>query len=449
MNLQHLFFAFSLFIIQISFGVSQSYPETQTITGLPSQNQSIYTGWIVGDTPSGSLYYYNLYTKDATDLNSTDTPLIIYLKGRPGSPATMSAFMEVGPYLAILADESWQNFSVRPNPNSWTKDYHLLMIDNPLGTGFSILQNNYSINSTEQTVDNLITFLTRFFELYPSVVNMPIYLYGRSYGAKWASTLAYKWLQTEGLQEVPLAGLILAHGIVDPLLQLTYSESAFSFGVIDWKQKQVLEEQESRIAGFLKNNDLVNATKAWDWIRDYVQSPNVTGGMWVYNYVTYFDPAYGLPLEYLGIVYAYMLLSSPNFLYQTTFQIPEALNYSLASDLVSVPLLQTGDFANSTKYALEYVLDQGLDTLTFAGQFDPVINYVGIMNYVQALDWHGKEPLPESTKKFLTVNNSVAGSYHKQDNLVVAVVNKAGHYGTYDQPATIAVLLRCFIHDSL
>lgn len=448
MNLQHLFLVFSLVVTQFGLGISQSYPETLNITGLPSQDKIIYAGWIVGDTDSGSLYYYNLFVKDGTDLNLT-YPVIIYLEGGPGSPATMSAFSEVGPYLATSVDSAFENISIIPNPNSWTKDYNVLVIDNPLGTGFSVLQNNYTVNSTDQTADNLITFLNRFFEIYSPLVNMPIYIYGRSYGAKWASTLAYKWVQTDAIKGVPLAGLILAHGVVDPLLQLTYSESAFSFGVIDWSQKQELADMESNITELLNNNDLVNASLAWNGIREYVQDPNVTGGLWLYNYIVYSNPAIGFPIEYLPLVSAYLFISSPNSLYRTVFQIPDGLNYSQASDLVTAPLQQTGDFANSTKYAVEYVLDQGLDTLIFAGQFDPVVNYVGMMNYVQALNWNGTEALINTTKNFLTVTNSVAGAYQKQDNLVVAVINKAGHYGTFDQPVAIATLLDGFINDSL
>ena len=137
-----------------------SYPEAYSITGFPLQNQSIYGGWIEANFSTGSLLYYHLYSKNGTDINSTsndiNTPVIIYLEGGPGDPTTFTAFTEIGPYLAYADNIDSTNITLKINPNSLAQNYHLLVLDQPVGTGFSVRKGNDVVVSASQAADNLL-----------------------------------------------------------------------------------------------------------------------------------------------------------------------------------------------------------------------------------------------------------------------------------------------------
>jgi len=66
----------------------------------------------------------------------------------------------------------------------------LLLIEQPLGTGYSQLNNPNPIKSTEEAAVDFEAFLIRFFELYPSLKENPLFLVGQSYGGHWIPVFA-------------------------------------------------------------------------------------------------------------------------------------------------------------------------------------------------------------------------------------------------------------------
>ncbi|CAF1317606.1 unnamed protein product, partial [Didymodactylos carnosus] len=60
----------------------------------------------------------------------------VFLVGGPGGSSLFGLFTEQGP---ILID---QNMSLAQRNITWNSKYHLLYIDNPVGTGFSFTNND-------------------------------------------------------------------------------------------------------------------------------------------------------------------------------------------------------------------------------------------------------------------------------------------------------------------
>ena len=69
--------------------------------------------------------------------------------------------MEIGPYR--LKDES----TLRENEGSWNEFANLLFVDNPVGTGFSYVDTDSYIHELDEMADQFITFLSKFFEIFP------------------------------------------------------------------------------------------------------------------------------------------------------------------------------------------------------------------------------------------------------------------------------------------
>ena len=61
--------------------------------------------------------------------------IMLKWKGGPGSTGFFGLLKEHGPILADV-DPTGMPF-VKENPYSWTKNYSVIYVDNPVGTGFS------------------------------------------------------------------------------------------------------------------------------------------------------------------------------------------------------------------------------------------------------------------------------------------------------------------------
>ena len=68
---------------------------------------------------------------------------------------------------------------------------NVLFIDNPVGTGFSYVDNNevFTTNNT-QIAEDLVTFTKGFLDIYPQFKTVPLYIFSESYGGKMAAEYA-------------------------------------------------------------------------------------------------------------------------------------------------------------------------------------------------------------------------------------------------------------------
>ena len=107
------------------------YEEAQALTKvkLDGWNASqLHSGFITIDKTTDS----NTYFVFAPALSKrTDAPVLLWLQGGPGASSLFGMFTEIGPF---DIDEGMQ---VAPRAHSWNRNYSLLFLDNPLGTGFS------------------------------------------------------------------------------------------------------------------------------------------------------------------------------------------------------------------------------------------------------------------------------------------------------------------------
>lgn len=147
----------SLVLIAIlSIATAIDYPNKTDITGkLPNYPFSgdMYTGYIVVDEASQANLFYHLYAINQG--KTTDAgPLIIWLQGGPGCSSMAGDFMEMGPVLINAASSNTcgsdcnleDNFQVIRNDYTWNNVAHMLFIDQPTGTGFSI-SNGFNVST--------------------------------------------------------------------------------------------------------------------------------------------------------------------------------------------------------------------------------------------------------------------------------------------------------------
>jgi len=263
-------------------------------------------------------------------------------------------------------------------------------------------------------------------------------------------TLLYKWLQDEKFARVNVAGMILGNGLVEPISQFRITDTAYNLGIINYKQKEYLLKEERKMHHLYKNGSWPSATLVYTDIRTYLQDINETGGVWNYNFLLYLpDWNHTVPPEYATFAWASTALTDSSSDLRSLLQIPQDLDYEALSSAVELPLVLSGDFMNSTVYAVEFILKQEIPTLIYAAQFDATILYPGTIEYVSELKWKGKAHWNKATKSpwYNETNQTVAGYYQEYGNLHFAMINGAGHFSIFDKGENVLLLVDTFINN--
>nr|XP_027218685.1 retinoid-inducible serine carboxypeptidase-like [Penaeus vannamei] len=92
----------------------------------PRIKQGKETWGYVSVREGAHMFFWLYYT--TADVDYKQRPLVIWLQGGPGGSSTgVGNFLEIGP----------QDPQLNNRTSAWTKEVNILFVDNPVGTGFS------------------------------------------------------------------------------------------------------------------------------------------------------------------------------------------------------------------------------------------------------------------------------------------------------------------------
>ncbi|XP_063635078.1 uncharacterized protein LOC134805779 isoform X2 [Cydia splendana] len=93
----------------------------------------------------GAFLFYWLYYADGTTDGAYRKPLVIWVQGGPGLAATgIGNFAEFGPL----------DMEMQPRNHTWVNGRNVLLIDHPVGTGFSYATNDSLLVKTDREMGN-------------------------------------------------------------------------------------------------------------------------------------------------------------------------------------------------------------------------------------------------------------------------------------------------------
>nr|XP_018917913.1 PREDICTED: venom serine carboxypeptidase-like isoform X2 [Bemisia tabaci] len=172
--------------------------------------------------------------KDEVEDLKNEVPLLLWLQGGPGASSLIGLFLELGP-LSVRNESGI--FKVRKNEYTWGKEFSLLFIDQPVGTGFSFTDNSdgYAKNLTMSS-DQLYDALTQFFAIHGDYEENPFYITGESY-----------------------AGIAVGNGFTDPSSMLYYSKYLFQLGLIDINARTTMEKIEEYTKSLIESKQYILA----------------------------------------------------------------------------------------------------------------------------------------------------------------------------------------------
>jgi len=326
----------------------------------------------------------------------------------------------------------------------------LLTIDNPVNAGYSYSGNSSTINSTQEAAVQLINFLSRFYQIFPSLQKNPVYVAGRSYGGHWAPSLATQIVKQNykvGSITMNLKGIFLMDGLVSLANQSHWADLYYASGSMLQLNKDNLKAQEINEMMLAWQKQYENATFAFLKLQSYMASASgdnyvnnlrqkeYNGGGSIQQRQAQTAASYYLSLKWTNISTA-----------RTQFHIPLAVNFTQESGFCEDPFFYSGDFGTDLSDNLNYLLSNSIKVCAFAGQDDGNIGYPGLISLINGLSWPSIKKFRTSEKKFLYSNNgTIIGTQKSYQNLAMAVLNNCGHLATIDQPNGVYTLLSQFV----
>jgi len=94
-----------------------------------------------------SVLGFTFYGKENT-ADITKVPTVLWLNGGPGSSSQLGNFFELGPHFIVPG--MMTPFDIVRNNHSWTREYNVLFVDQPVGTGLSYADPAFN-SSTNKT----------------------------------------------------------------------------------------------------------------------------------------------------------------------------------------------------------------------------------------------------------------------------------------------------------
>lgn len=378
--------------------------------------------------PDAEMFYW-LMRSDSSD-NDT-RPLVIYLAGGPGDGSSgISNFAEVGPF----------DMDGNERRDSWLTVADLLFIDAPVGSGFSYVRENRTFSTDNQMiVEDLILGLKMFLSIHPEYKIVDTYLFGESYGSRYAIATGneiHKQVNA-GLIELSLKGVGLGSPWIDPLISTKASADAYyAFSLIDKREKEMIDSKVNQMEAAMNDG---NETQVYELMMDTLT-------------YTYFKTFQANPdnvilktsrSEFYTPIDVFMNRSD----IRHKLNIPPNVTYFGQKDMARNSL--SSDSIQSVRHEVEHMLNNtDIKVIVYGGQLDVNVPLMGIQELLDVLNWSGSHGFREAEKSLFfsdTNSNSTRTSkvFKKEhENLSLFSFTNAGHFVPIDQPEAALQMLK-------
>ncbi|XP_057806085.1 serine carboxypeptidase-like 50 [Salvia miltiorrhiza] len=421
--LNHLFFFF--------LSITAVLRHSTAVSPFPKEALPNRSGYLTVNSTTGSAIFYTFYEAQNSynNTSSSQTPILIWLQGGPGCSSMLANFYEFGPWLVK------QDLSLGPNPGSWNRIFGLLFLDNPIGSGFSIAASTQEIPRNQYDVaEHLFVAIKKFIGLDATFKSRPVYITGESYAGKYVPAIGYYILKKNPSlkfeSRVNLAGVAIGNSLTDPELQVaTHAVNAYNLGLINDKQKALLEEIQLEAVGHVRRGRWGEATDARTRVLNTLE--NMTGLATLYDFTRLIPYQDDLVAEFLNNVEAKRALGAN-----------ESMVFELCSDVVGDVLKD--DVMKSVRYMAEFLV-KNTRVLLYQGQCDLRDGVVSNLAWMKEMDWDAIGEFLDAERKVWRVDGKLAGYVQRWKSLTHAVVMNAGHLVPTDQPINSQVMIEDWV----
>ncbi|XP_047967848.1 serine carboxypeptidase-like 51 [Salvia hispanica] len=397
--------------------------------------------------PKAHMFWWYYRSPYRTEDPNKPWPIILWLQGGPGASGVgIGNFEEIGPLDSYL----------KPRNSTWLKKADLLFVDNPVGTGYSFVEDlDLLVKTDYEAADDLTTLLIEIFNRNQTLQKSPLYIVAESYGGKYAVTLGLTALKAieAGKLKLKLGGIALGDTWISP------EDFVFSWGPLlkdvsrldnnGLKKSNSLAEQ---IKQELETGKFVEATESWSDLESVISSSSNSVDFYNFLLDSGMDPvslSASVLSQQISIRRYSRYLNSlrrdtpdgdgdidklMNGVIKKKLKIPKSVVWGGQSDSVFSAL--EGDFMKPRIDEVDQLLAKGVNLTIYSGQLDVICSTKGTEAWVEKLKWGGLKTFlsMERTPLYCGKETITKGFTRSYKNLHFYWILGAGHFVPVDQP---------------
>ncbi|KEH29940.1 putative carboxypeptidase C [Medicago truncatula] len=433
----------------------------QNVTAFKNQDGSEEWGY-VQVRPKAHMFWWRYKSPYRVEDSSKPWPIILWLQGGPGASGIgIGNFEEVGPL----------DTSLKPRNSTWLLKGDLLFVDNPVGTGYSFVEDEKLFVKTDvEAATDLTTLLIKLFNKDENLQKSPLYIVAESYGGKFAVTLglsALKAIEDKKLK-LTLGGVALGDSWISPEdFVLSWGPLLKDVSRLDDNGLEKSNSIAQRIKKQLEDGKFNDATDSWGELENEISisSNNVD----FYNFLVDAGSGSDISAMAVGLLkersrkrYSKYLTSlrtrssSPggddalgtllNGVIKKKLKIiPENVTWGGQSNEVFTYL--EADFMKPRIDEVDQLLAKGVNVTIYNGQVDLICATKGTEAWVRKLKWEGLKSFlgKDRTPLYCGSNKSTKGFFKSYKNLQFYWILGAGHFVPNDQPCVSLQMIASII----
>lgn len=401
--------------------------------------------------PENNTHYFYWKFVDQHKIPEAENRTIFWLNGGPGCSSMDGALMEAGPFRINEKGE------VTYNDGSWHKSGDIVFVDQPSGTGFSY--SDVFEHELNEVSAHFLTFLRKYFELFPEDASNEIFLAGESYAGQYIPYIANGILNynKNALTPYNLKSLLIGNGWISPneqsLSYLPYSVQAGIISASNPKWSAILKQHEK----CQKIVDKIDFYYDDNVIHDFEVSSSECEA--VLNLILDASRDTEADIDQACFnMYDYTLKDSypscgmnwpPDLTTVTPFlnnkEVQDDLNLNVLKNWKECSGSVSRNFGASSSLPAVHLLPgllEQIEIVLFHGNRDIICNYIGAESMIKKLKWNGKKGFDKDTKPFAWVHNDTTRGYIKSErNLTFINVFDSSHMVPFDLPEVSRALM--------
>ncbi|KXG20101.1 serine carboxypeptidase-like 51 [Sorghum bicolor] len=393
--------------------------------------------------PKANLFWWFYQSSQRVSTPEHPWPTILWLQGGPGESGIGSGnFQGIGPL----------DVDLKPRNPTWLQKADLIFVDNPVGVGYSYVEDESALVKTDlEAAADLTELLKALVKELPTLQSSPLFLVGESYGGKLAAVTGVSVARAihAGTLKITLGGVVLGDSWISP------DDHALSY---PWLLKDVSRLDDNAVSKAIMMAVTVKqqmvygqfaaAYKTWVDLLDLIDAKS--GNINMENFMVD-NTVSSAVLSYLVTrPLSAAATDGPNtisgilngVIEQKLRIIPNNITWQAVSLQVFDAL--TNDFMKPAINEVDELLSYGVNVTVYQVQLDVICSTLGTEAWVKRLKWEGlhnflslpRKPLHYCHPYYLT--NGFVRSYK---NLHFYWILGAGHSVPVDKPCTALYMI--------
>ncbi|KAK0671752.1 putative carboxypeptidase KEX1 precursor [Cercophora samala] len=399
---------------------------------------------------NGNMFFWHFQNKHIANKQRT----VIWLNGGPGCSSEDGALMEIGPYR--LKDKDTLVY----NEGAWNEFANVLFVDNPVGTGFSYVDTNAFVRELDVMADQFVTFLEKWFKLFPEYEHDDIFIAGESYAGQYIPYIAKAILERnkkggESSYKWNLAGLLIGNGWISPPEQYeAYLQFAYEKGIVKKGSDAASKlEVQQRICSkqLAVGPALVDNTDCEKILQDLLQLTATSKGG-EQRCVNMYDVRLTDTYPSCGMNWPPDLDAVTPYLRRNDVTQALHINANKVTGWVECNGQVGANFKPSNKPSVELLPDllKEVPIILFSGSEDLICNHLGTEALISNLQWNGGKgfeitPGTWAPRRDWTFEGEAAGFWQEARNLTYVVFYNSSHMVPFDYPRRTRDMLDRFM----